>query len=84
MEGILTNPDSLPVWAKILLGIPGDEEICAGLAEQREPSNQILRQAGPSEYDGSKQSVIVFGGIAVDRKWRWQSHFRPLPGELNS
>ena len=72
----MTNQESLPVWAKILLGIPVNDEMHPDPTEGKEP-------AGRSESAAMEQSVIAFGEAGRERKWNWKTALCPSAREAN-
>jgi|GEM_PF-3282246 hypothetical protein len=79
----MTNQDNLPVWAKILLGIPAEESALPHPAETEEPANSSKREANPSEAAVMEQSAIVFGTGTRKHKWNWATAFCPAAREAS-
>ena len=79
----MTNQESLPVWAKILLGIPVNDDLQPDRTEGKEPANSSQREAGASGSATLKQSVIAFGEAGRERKWNWKTALCPSAREAN-
>ena len=79
----MTNQESLPVWAKILLGIPVNDEIQSDRTDGKDPANFSKREAGRSESAAMEQSVIAFGEAGREPKWNWKTALCPSAREAN-
>ena len=77
----MTNQDSLPVWAKILLGIPVNESALPNHGEPQEPENSSKREAQVSELAQTEQTVRVYN--SKQRKWNWKGGLCPTAREAN-
>jgi hypothetical protein len=80
----MTNQENLPVWAKILLGIPTEDTVLPAPPEREEKANSSQRESAPSEPAAMEQSVIVLGRSKRERKWDWKTALCPCTREANS
>lgn len=78
----MSNQEDLPVWAKILLGIP---ERDAAEPENRKPapaaSDRRCHAASDPEHE-TGQSVRSFVPSERNCKWVWPSALRPFAKEF--
>jgi len=79
----MTNLENLPVWAKILLGIPVSDTASANHPDGSLIATSCQQQSAPSDAAGIKQSATRFGVDLLDREWRWQVVLRFAPSEFN-
>lgn len=80
----MTDHDNLPVWAKILLGIPVGQKIEPNYTEHPDEANCSVRDARPSEITATEQRVKSVGCSKPERSRRWQILRRPVVVEFNS
>ena len=79
----MTNQDTLPVWAKILLGIPVNESALPNHGEREEQQNSSQREAEVSELAQTEQTVRVYNSKQRERKWSWHGGLCPTAREAN-
>ena len=79
----MTKQENLPVWAKILLGVPVNEAELSNHPEVDQMENSCNRSAAQSGPTIAEQSVVVFGSAKHHRKWNWKSALCPSAGEAN-
>jgi len=79
----MTKQDNLPVWAKILLGVPVNEAEQSNHPEVDQLGSSRDRNAAQSGPAITEQSVVVFGSGKHHRKWNWKSALCPSAGEAN-
>lgn len=80
----MTNQDNLPVWARILLGLPPDDAVLPNHAELEEKVTPNQREASPAKPAAMEQSVRTFDAGQRARKWSWKTAFCPATREANS
>jgi hypothetical protein len=74
----MTNQDDLPIWARILLGVPVRDDRQTDHATAKGQQN-----VGPTDHD-DEQSVLTFDLAASKRKRGWHALICPVPGKLRS
>ena len=80
----MTNLENLPVWAKILLGIPVSDTTSASHSEGQPNAASSQHGSVPSGAGETKQSMTLFGADRLDREWRWQAVLRFAPNEFSA
>ena len=75
----MTNQDNLPIWARIILGVPIRDDSQTDNAAADGPKN-----VGSAEHDDGAQSVLAFDPIAGKRKRGWYALMCPAPRESRS
>lgn len=75
----MTSQDNLPIWARILLGVP-----IAGAASDQTGSAVANAQqnVGPNEDRDHEQSLLAFDLSAGKRNRAWRALMGPVPGKL--
>jgi hypothetical protein len=79
----MTNQDNLPVWAKILLGLPVNDGGPTAHSERQQNLSSGKREGGSSEDNGTERNVM-FAAAPLHSKRRWQTLLRPAESEFNS
>ncbi len=80
----MTSQENLPVWAKILLGIPVANEPVSGNSGTKHTAADCQQSPAPREHQEHKQSVLVFNPTGGNRKRKWHGLMCPVPGKLGS
>ena len=81
-EGMhMTSQENLPVWAKILLGIPVGDETVSDNNRRVSDSQQGLAPREPQERS---PRVHEFGTAPGKRKRAWQGLMCPMPVKVGS
>jgi hypothetical protein len=78
----MANQDNLPVWAKILLGIPVNDA-APNPADVEEQVNSSKREASVAEFAQADQTITVYNPNQWGRKWSWRGAFCPATREAN-
>jgi hypothetical protein len=76
----MTNEDNIPIWAKILLGIPVTGE--ATNDSRPEQPADCQQSSTPIGHKDETQHVLTFAPSASRRKPAWRSMLCPVPGKL--
>ena len=74
----------LPVWAKILLDIPVQEEILTQYSKQQPQGHSSRREASLPEVGTMERSATILRRTDSEWKWRWQNVLRPIPEEASA
>jgi hypothetical protein len=77
----MTSQEDLPVWAKILLGIPVADETVSDNKRRTSDCQEGLSLLEPQDH---QQTVQVFESAAGKRKRAWQGPMWPALGKLES
>ena len=80
----MTNQENLPIWAKILLGIPVADETVSGNSRTKLSVADCQQSPAPREHQRHEQSVVVFDPAVGTPKRKWSGLLCPLPGKLQS
>jgi len=79
----MTNKDNLPIWARILLGVP----VTGAASDDRQSDNVVAdrqQSVGAPEHHDREQSVLLFDTAGGKRKQKWQDPLCLMPGKLRS
>lgn len=77
----MTCEEDLPVWAKVLLGLPVTDKAVNDFNRTGQPADNG-QQAATSLERPEQQSVLVLERAAVKRTWR--NLMCPAPGKFRS
>jgi hypothetical protein len=80
----MTKQETLPVWAKILLGIPAKDAVPVNPSELRTTANPSQKDSVPSDADATEQSVLVFDPISQGRTWGLRRILQPVRREFQA
>jgi len=80
----MTNSENLPVWAKILLGIPVSDAASASYSEAQLKAASRQQEATPADALVTKPHATRFGADLLDGEWRWQAVLRFAPNEFSA
>ena len=78
----MTNQETLPVWAKILLGLPANDAVPVKHSGPGSTSNSSQTNSTPSDAEAAEQSVLVFDPASPGSKWGWRGVLRPARREF--
>ncbi len=80
----MISQNTLPAWAKILLGASGDEDIAPNQPDTGEGVNGQKAGSTPSEDGAPKQSLVVFDLQSPERKRSWLGALPTTAGDCTS
>lgn len=68
----MTNQATLPIWAKILLGMPTNNAVPDSHSELGTTADSSQSDSTPFDADATEQSVLVFDPTAQLGKRGWR------------
>ena len=80
----MANQNDLPIWARILLGIPISDADSSDQSDARRPASDCQGRRHGCESDASEQCVLVFNLAAKHSPWCWGAALGPVIREFQS
>lgn len=78
----MANQNDLPIWARILLGIPVSEAEASDGSESESQARERERRPECCRSSTKEQTVLVFNPLADNRNCCWQTMLRPIRREF--
>ncbi len=80
----MTNQATLPVWAKILLGMPTNDAVPDSHSEPGATANSSHSDSTPFDTEAAEQSVLVFDATSQRGNRGWRTILQPGKREYSS
>ena len=77
----MTNRENLPVWARILLGIPAGDVELPKQPDEKDREGSSSQSALSSASTASQQATMVFDGGGCVRAWKRKTSASSSVGE---
>jgi hypothetical protein len=79
----MTSLENLPVWAKILLGIPVNDAVLPKREEPEEQANSSKREVSVYEFAQTEQTGTAYNRNQWESKWNRRGGFWPAMREAS-